>query len=757
MLKIKRHKFIGTIALFFLLAFFTDSSAAQASALTSANVITLINQSRAEEGLSALAANAKLNLAAQNKAYDMFEQQYFEHIGPDGRNPEDWIEEAGYDWMSIGENIAYGYDTAESVHVAFMNSPGHRANILGDDYEHVGVAAVSGTFEGHTQIMVVEEFGATDAYEPPLSNTTYNTVTVNNGVGGGTYAVGDKVTIIANLPAPGTGFSKWTGSTQYLASTISYINTFTMPAANISFTATYQIVAPAVYTLAVNNGTGDGSYTSGTKITITANPPVMGKIFDKWTGDTSYIASATSATTTVTMPAKAIILTANYKDSPISKYSLTVANGSGDGSYASGTKVTIVASLSVTGQVFDKWTGDTSYIASTTSTTTTVTMPAKNIILIATYKSVPVTSYALTVTNGTGDGSYSMDTEISITADTPASGKIFDRWTGATSYVSDKTSPTAVVTMPAKAITLIATYRNIDDGLYLLSVANGSGDGYYAEGTKFMITADTPEDGKAFDKWIGDTGYLLNVNSMVTILTMPAKAIALTATYEDTVVVDVASDPLLIKTEDSPKIYVIIEGKKKWVSTPEVFEQLGYKWVDVVVVTEADLDDYADYEDNLIRVIGDVKVYLVVNGMKRHIPSPEIFLDYGFSWDDVKDVDRAVTDKYEEAYLIRASKGTDVYCLADGIRRLIPTADIFNSYNNDWADIQVISQTEMNAYPLSSLIKLSDSVDVYLIEGTVKKRIPSVVVFNKYNFDWSHISIVNQTEFNYYKIGAELK
>jgi hypothetical protein len=63
----------------------------------------------------------------------------------------------------------------------------------------------------------------------------------------------------------------------------------------------------------------------------------------------------------------------------------------------------------------------------------------------------------------------------------------------------------------------------------------------------------------------------------------------------------------------------------------------------------------------------------------------------------------------------------------------------------------------MNAYPLSGLIRLSGSLDVYLIEGIYKRRILSVAVFDKYKFNWNYIIAVDQTEFNYYKTGAELK
>ncbi len=191
---------IGAAALSFLLVLACAADTASAADLTAENVITLINQSRAEAGLSPLTANPKLARAAENKAMDMFEQQYFAHVGPDGRTPEDWINDAGYNWTHIGENIAYGYNTAETVHNAFMNSQGHRENILGEKYEHVGVAAISGRYEGNSVIMVVEEFGATNDDERP----TY-TLVVTNGTGDGSYAAGQTITIRAKYSTDGRG------------------------------------------------------------------------------------------------------------------------------------------------------------------------------------------------------------------------------------------------------------------------------------------------------------------------------------------------------------------------------------------------------------------------------------------------------------------------------------------------------------------------------------------------------------------------
>lgn len=115
-----------------------------------------------------------------------------------------------------------------------------------------------------------------------------------------------------------------------------------------------------------------------------------------------------------------------------------------------------------------------------------------------------------------------------------------------------------------------------------------------------------------------------------------------------------------------------------------MFETLGYKWTAITEITKETLKTISDYEDNLIRAINDYKVYLVVNGVKRHIPNPEIFMDYGFSWSDVKDVPQTAIDKYSRGYLIRESRqGTIYYLSSNGVKKWIRSPEIFNSYSTN--------------------------------------------------------------------------
>ena len=108
-------------------------------------VIAQMNRERAAHGLQPLRVNARLALAAEDRIHDLFAKRYFDHVSPDGMQPFVWAQRRGYDYSVIGENLAAGYPTATRVVDGWMHSPGHRANILGRDFDDVGVAVANGS------------------------------------------------------------------------------------------------------------------------------------------------------------------------------------------------------------------------------------------------------------------------------------------------------------------------------------------------------------------------------------------------------------------------------------------------------------------------------------------------------------------------------------------------------------------------------------------------------------------------------------
>ena len=102
-------------------------------------VIRLVNEIRAQNGLKPLTANWELSRIARYKSEDMSNNRYFSHTSPTYGTPFQMIKAFGLSYRSAGENIAYGYGTPDAVVNGWMNSSGHRANILNASYTQIGV------------------------------------------------------------------------------------------------------------------------------------------------------------------------------------------------------------------------------------------------------------------------------------------------------------------------------------------------------------------------------------------------------------------------------------------------------------------------------------------------------------------------------------------------------------------------------------------------------------------------------------------
>lgn len=117
-----------------------QQSAGNNASITSQEMqaIQLLNRDRAQNGLGPLTADAKLTQVARNHAADMAQQNYFNHTNLRGQSPFDRMSANRIAYRSAGENIAYNY-SLEDMEEAWMNSSGHRANILSKGYTHAGV------------------------------------------------------------------------------------------------------------------------------------------------------------------------------------------------------------------------------------------------------------------------------------------------------------------------------------------------------------------------------------------------------------------------------------------------------------------------------------------------------------------------------------------------------------------------------------------------------------------------------------------
>jgi hypothetical protein len=127
--------------------------------VTKTALIKMANSDRQEKGIAPLVESEILDQAALLKAQDMLANDYFAHTSPLGTEPWYWFGQAGYDYRYAGENLAIGFLESEEVNQAWLDSASHRKNILNGNYTEIGLAVLSGEFEGHQTTVVVQLFG----------------------------------------------------------------------------------------------------------------------------------------------------------------------------------------------------------------------------------------------------------------------------------------------------------------------------------------------------------------------------------------------------------------------------------------------------------------------------------------------------------------------------------------------------------------------------------------------------------------------
>ncbi len=418
-----------------------------------------------------------------------------------------------------------------------------------------------------------------------LWNLPY-TLTVNRGTGGGSYTNGQSVTVSADAVA-GLTFERWTGATEYVADPSSSTTVVTMPASNITITATF--VAPTLHgaagvpvvpigntnaVRAVSDHSGDGGLSVllggagqlGTNEMAGIEWSVQGRgvltfdwqvsseagydwlrFYEVGAGVTNEISGTGGNWTRVRFDVRGepdaihifrweyskdvsdtVGLDCGWVDaiSWAPCYSLTVENGNGDGVYTNGTSVPIVADAPAEHMTFDRWTGDTNGVGDIGAWVTTYRMPTNDAVVTATYRPE---LYPVTVLLGSGSGSYPFGEVVEICAST-WQGKRFYRWSGEADAVADASSSTTTVTVVGRPLTLTATYE------VPLTVTAGSGSGWYPEGASVNVTAEADALYQEFAGWAGDAaGLMADRSTRTSSLTIPDRPLALTATYRESV------------------------------------------------------------------------------------------------------------------------------------------------------------------------------------------------------------------------------
>ncbi len=149
----------------------------QQALLTYEGVVEETNKQRELFSLEVLEENEDLNRIARLKLEDMFKDDYFAHISPAGVGVSDIAKEEGYEYFLIGDNLAIGpYSDDEELVDAWMNSEGHRENILNKAYTEIGVAVKKDYYEGKETWMAIQVFGVPFSICPVIDESLETTI-----------------------------------------------------------------------------------------------------------------------------------------------------------------------------------------------------------------------------------------------------------------------------------------------------------------------------------------------------------------------------------------------------------------------------------------------------------------------------------------------------------------------------------------------------------------------------------------------------
>ena len=151
-------KFSAVIFVLLAVIFYSPQRSQSETILSPADVLGVLNADRAELGLPELHLNTKLTKAAYEKAHDIFQKNYFSHVSPEGVQPWDFINQTNQPYKTAGENLALNYTNPYELEADFLKSPGHRENLLSQNFSDVGIAVVEGIFKGQTAVVTVQMF-----------------------------------------------------------------------------------------------------------------------------------------------------------------------------------------------------------------------------------------------------------------------------------------------------------------------------------------------------------------------------------------------------------------------------------------------------------------------------------------------------------------------------------------------------------------------------------------------------------------------
>ncbi len=228
----------------------------------------------------------------------------------------------------------------------------------------------------------------------------------------------------------------------------------------------------------------------------------------------------------------------------------------------------------------------------------------------------------------------------------------------------------------------------------------------------------------------------------------------------------------LLRPINSSSVYYMETGNKRLITSGALFERLGFKWSNILMVEGTELNWYPSagnmiYPDKtLIRGTGTPTVYLVEGGKKREITSATLLSKLGYSFSSVVEIpaenlgDYPIGAKalYPDGTLVKRGDNPAVYRIYSGTRREFTSLGVFEANGAKWGDIVEISQGEMDLYPLSGIVKYPDNTllradggdRVYAIKGGSAVWIKTAEEFVAEGYKWANIRVISPAEMALY-------
>ncbi len=470
-----------------------------------------------------------------------------------------------------GDHIPSGGDSDDTVHsitvtggtadatsaeqgVTVHLTPGTPS--AGKKFDHWNVISGDVTVNADNTFVM----GDKDVYIEGIFEDIEYSITVQNGAANLSKAkMGASVTLSNPVVQVGQTFDHWeivSPSDVTITNAISPSGaSFTMPASDVTVRAVINKIDYTV-TVTVNPTSAAGTVkvlrnnvettvvNVGDEVTLTATPN-DGYTFSSWTVTGATVANASSATTTISNITGDVAITANFEETVVPTYGVTVEKGTVDGGttqFVAGTTVSITANDPEPGYKFDKWTSSDVTITNASSADgATFTMPAKAVTVTATFVQVNYTVTCNAVQNGTikvnnaASATANYGDTVTLTA-IPNTGYVFTGWSVSGGTLNSTNANPATLTVPAADVTVSATFNQQS---YDITVSNdttmGTASASVAKATyqdTVTLTA-TANPGWTFDKWTSSDVTITSATSATNAsFTMPAKAVTVTATYK---------------------------------------------------------------------------------------------------------------------------------------------------------------------------------------------------------------------------------